>query len=90
MGLGKLTFAFNTRSLRIGGAASMTAAGEDRSLVKRIGGWSKDSEVDMVYYRNSHHDKGALAVDAVKSTLRAGDVQRLVTPALRGQVSGRQ
>jgi len=90
MGLGKLTFAFNTRSLRIGGAASMTAAGEDRSLVKRIGGWSKDSEVDMVYYRNSHHDKRALAMDAVKNTLRAGDIQRLVTPALRGQVSGRQ
>ena len=90
MGLGALTFAFNTHSLRIGGAASMTAAGEDRSLVKRIGGWSKDSEVDMVYYRNSHHDKGALAMGSVANTLRAGDIQRLVTPALRGEISSRR
>ena len=80
MGMGAVTFAFDTRSLRVGGAASMTAAGESRDLVKRIGGWSKNSEVDEVYYRNSRHDHGALAVGSMMRTLTAEDVRRLVPP----------
>ena len=81
MGLGAVTFAFDTRSLRVGGASSMTAAGESRDLVKRIGGWSKNSEVDEVYYRNSRHDHGAVAVGSMMKTLTTEDVKRLVPPS---------
>lgn len=90
MGLGELAFAFNPRSLRVGGAASMTAAGEDRNLIKRVGGWSTTSEVDMVYYRNSRHDRGALAVGSMMKTLSTQDVRQLVSPAMLEEIARRQ
>lgn len=72
-------FAFH--SLRIGGATSQMAAGGDRDMMKRVGGWSANANTDVLYSRNTSHDEGTLAVlerDATGEVLTAADVHLLV------------
>ena len=57
--------AFASRSLRIGGATAMIAAGKSRETVKRAGGWAERSEVDKINQQFTPAYTGALAIPEV-------------------------
>jgi hypothetical protein len=80
---GQMLFAFKIHSLRIGGATSRMAAGEDRDTTKRIGGWSPNSNCDEIYYVNTVLDDGALSISRTcMNILSMEDVSKLVPPEL--------
>ena len=54
---------FTPHSLRIGGAATLLAAGVSREEVQRVAGWSGSPGTDVKSYgRGTRLDRGALAV----------------------------
>ncbi len=53
---------FVPHCLRIGGASTLVAAGEERGRIQRIGGWAQGSDRDLGYVWNTGEDEGALSV----------------------------
>jgi hypothetical protein len=52
---------FSSHSLRIGGVTTMMAAGSNRDMIRRVGGFSSTSNCDAIYDRNTKKDHGALS-----------------------------
>ena len=83
--------AFASRSLRIGGATAMIAAGKSRETVKRAGGWAERSEVDKIYQQFTPADTGALAIPEVHfDTLGVEQVKMMLPPTFWDKVSRRR
>ena len=80
-GLESVGFAFSSKSLRIGGATSMVAAGKSRDTVKRIG-WATNSNCDEIYEQNTPLDEGALSIVSVGQfkVLGVEDVRKMLPP----------
>ena len=80
-GLDSVGFAFSSKSLRIGGATSMVAAGKSRDTVKRIG-WDKNSNCDEIYESNTPLDEGALSITASNQYKELGveHVRKMLPP----------
>ena len=53
---------FSSHSLRIGGATAAAIGGISDAVVKRIGGWSLNSESHQGYSRATQHDHGPLSI----------------------------
>ncbi len=53
---------FTPHMLRVGGMTTMMAAEEDRGRVKRLGGWSSNSDRDLGYAWNTGGNEGVLGL----------------------------
>ena len=83
--------AFASRSLRIGGATAMIAAGKSRETVKRAGGWAERSEVDKINQQFTPADTGALAIPEVHfDALGIEQVKMMLPPTFWDEVGRRR
>ena len=80
LGLDTVGFAISPHSLKIGGVASMKAAGIASSQVKKVAGFASESNCDVIYDRHTPLDDGALCIarDTFFKVLTSEDVRIMV------------
>ncbi len=80
LGLDTVGFAISPHSLKIGGVASMKAAGIASSQVKKVAGFASESKCDVIYDRHTPLDDGALCIarDTCFKVLTSEDVRVMV------------
>lgn len=80
LGLDTVGFAISPHSLKIGGVASMKAAGIASSQVKKVAGFASESNCDVIYDRHTPLDDGALCIarDTCFKVLTSEDVRIMV------------
>ena len=74
---------FASHSLRIGGYTSARTAGSDKEMLKKIGGWSLESNVEEIYNVGTTQSTGALGVldsDVCSKVMTYLEVQAMMPP----------